>query len=74
MTPILCGPAVTVLTQPGDALYVQKVIDHLKPGDVVVIDAAGYEDVAVIGERLTCYMKRKGVVSWNPVTPPMPRL
>ena len=56
----LCGPAVTVLTRPGDALYVQKVIEFLQPGDVVVIDAAGYKDVAVIGERLAHYMKLRG--------------
>ena len=56
----LCGPAVTVLTRPGDALYVQKVIEVLQPGDVVVIDAAGYKDVAVIGERLAHYMKLRG--------------
>ncbi|HUR56976.1 MAG TPA: hypothetical protein VM029_04670 [Opitutaceae bacterium] len=56
----LCGPAVTVLTRPGDALYVQKVIEHLHAGDIVVIDAAGYQDVAVIGERLAGYMKLKG--------------
>lgn len=57
----ICGPAVTVLTRPGDALYVQAVIEHIQPGDVVVIDAAGYKDVAVIGERLAGYMKRQGV-------------
>jgi 4-hydroxy-4-methyl-2-oxoglutarate aldolase len=56
----LCGPAVTVLTRPGDALYVQAVIEVLQPGDIVVIDAAGYKDVAVIGERLAHYMKLRG--------------
>jgi 4-hydroxy-4-methyl-2-oxoglutarate aldolase len=56
----VCGPAITVLTRPGDALYVQKVIEFIQPGDVVVIDAAGYKDVAVIGERLAHYMKQRG--------------
>lgn len=56
----LCGPALTVLTQPGDALYVQKAIDLVQPGDVVVIDATGSRDVAVIGERLASFMKWKG--------------
>src|SRR5262245_3651747 len=56
----VCGPAVTVLTRPGDALYVQKVIEFVKPGDVIVIDAAGYKDVAVMGERLAYYMKLRG--------------
>jgi len=57
----LCGPALTVLTRPGDALYVQKCIELIQPGDVVVIDAAGYRDVSVIGERLAYYMKLKRV-------------
>src|SRR6476646_4849136 len=56
----LCGPALTVLTQPGDALYVQKAIDLIQPGDVVVIDATGCRDVAVIGERLASFMKWRG--------------
>jgi regulator of RNase E activity RraA len=58
----LVGTACTVLTRPGDALYVQKVIDVAKPGDVVVIDAGDIRDVACIGERLGYYMKLKGVV------------
>ena len=33
------GTALTVLTRPGDALYVQKAIDETKPGDVVIISA-----------------------------------
>lgn len=56
----LCGPALTVLTQPGDALYVQRAIDLVQPGDVVVIDATGCRDVAVIGERLAYFMKLRG--------------
>lgn len=54
------GSACTVLTRPGDALYVQKVIDVLQPGDVVVIDAGDIRDVACIGERLSYYMMRNG--------------
>ncbi len=56
----VCGPALTVLTRPGDALWVQVAIEYIRPGDVVVIDAAGYPDVAVIGERLTHFMKLAG--------------
>lgn len=55
------GPALTVLTKPGDALFVQKAIDVAQPGDVIVIDASGYKDVSVIGERLTYFFQRKGV-------------
>jgi 4-hydroxy-4-methyl-2-oxoglutarate aldolase len=56
------GSALTVLTKPGDALYVQKAIDMTRPGDVVVIAASGYKDVCVIGERLGYFFKLKGAV------------
>jgi 4-hydroxy-4-methyl-2-oxoglutarate aldolase len=56
------GSALTVLTRPGDALYVQKAIDETKPGDVIVIAAGGYKDVCVIGERLGYFFKLKGAV------------
>lgn len=56
------GTALTVLTRPGDALYVQKAIDETRPGDVIVISAGGYKDVCVIGERLGYFFKRKGAV------------
>lgn len=51
------GPAVTVLTRPGDALFIQKVADIAKKGDVVVVDAGGNKDLAIIGERISYYMK-----------------
>jgi 4-hydroxy-4-methyl-2-oxoglutarate aldolase len=57
------GPALTVLTRPGDALYVQKAIDLTQPGDVIIIAAGGYKDVCVIGERLGYFFKRKGAVA-----------
>ena len=57
------GAALTVLTRPGDALYVQKAIDLTQPGDVIVIAAGGYKDVSVIGERLGYFFKRKGAVA-----------
>lgn len=57
------GAALTVLTRPGDALYVQKAIDLTQPGDVIVIGAGGYKDVSVIGERLGYFFKRKGAVA-----------
>ena len=55
------GPAVTVLTRPGDALYVAHAADIAQPGDVVVIDAGGAADLAVFGERIAAYMKNRHV-------------
>lgn len=56
------GTALTVLTKPGDALYVQKAIDLTQPGDVIVIAASGLKDICVIGERLGYFFRRKGAV------------
>src|SRR3981189_2747898 len=52
------GPAVTVLTRPGDALYVAHAADVAQPGDVIVIDAGGFDVLAVIGDRIAYYMMR----------------
>src|SRR5690625_5033776 len=51
------GPACTVLTKPGDALFLQKVADVAQKGDVVVVDAGGVKEMAVFGERIAYYMK-----------------
>jgi len=55
-----CGPAVTVWTRSGDALFVQKVADLIKPGDMVVIDAGGCKDLSIIGDRICGFMFRQG--------------
>ncbi len=52
------GPAVTVLTRPGDALYVAHAADVAQPGDVIVIDAGGFDDLSVIGDRIAYYMMK----------------
>jgi regulator of RNase E activity RraA len=51
------GPAVTVLTRPGDALYVIRAADVAQPGDVIVISGGGCADLAVIGDGIAYYMK-----------------
>lgn len=53
------GPAVTVLTRPGDALYVAAAADIAQAGDVIVIDSGGYQDSSIIGERIGYYMQQK---------------
>jgi regulator of RNase E activity RraA len=55
----ILGPAVTVLTRPGDALYVARAADIARTGDVIVIDSGGYKDVSIIGERIAYYMQEK---------------
>lgn len=53
------GPATTVLTRPGDTLFLAHAADIAQPGDVVVVDAGGYADVSVIGDGISYYMQVK---------------
>jgi 3-hexulose-6-phosphate synthase/6-phospho-3-hexuloisomerase len=56
----LCGPAVTVVTTPGDWSKPVQAIDQCKPGDVLVIDAAdGYP--ALWGGLASRTAKAKGL-------------
>jgi 4-hydroxy-4-methyl-2-oxoglutarate aldolase len=57
------GPAVTVLAQPGDTLYVAHAADIAQPGDIIVIDAGGVKELCVIGERIGYYMGTKRQVA-----------
>ncbi|GAB3264049.1 RraA family protein [Arthrobacter pigmenti] len=57
----LVGPAATVQTRPGDNLVVHKAVDLAKPGDVLVIDAGGQNDRAIVGGLLVSYAKSRGV-------------
>ncbi len=39
----LCGPALTVTLHAGDNLILHKALDIARPGDVLVVDAGGWE-------------------------------
>jgi len=68
--PTLAGPAYTVKTAPGDNLLVHKAIDTAKPGDVIVVDAGGFPDHAIIGELMAARAKQRGVaglVIWGAI-------
>lgn len=56
----ISGPAFTILTKPGDVLYVKKSLDLIQPGDVVVIDSGGIKDFAVFGDRFAEHCVRRG--------------
>jgi RraA family protein len=66
----LCGPAFTVRTAAGDNLLVHKAIDTAQKGDVIVVDAGGWLDNAIIGELMTARAKQRGVagmVIWGAI-------
>ena len=66
----LAGPAFTVKTAPGDNLLVHKALDMAKPGDVIVVDAGGYAEQAIIGELMATRAKQRGIaglVIWGAI-------
>ncbi len=66
----LAGPAFTVKTAPGDNLLVHKALDSARPGDVIVVDAGGFADQAIIGELMMSRARQRGVaglVIWGAI-------
>lgn len=57
----LVGRALTVQTRPGDNLVVHKAVDMAKPGDVLVIDAGGQTDRAIVGGLLGSYAQNRAI-------------
>ena len=60
----VCGPACTVKVFPGDNLMVHKALDVLEPGDVVVIDAGGSQQNAVLGDLISTKAKHRGAAGF----------
>jgi RraA family protein len=66
----LAGPAFTVKTTPGDNLLVHKALDTARPGDVIVVDAGGINENAIIGELMMSRARQRGVaglVIWGAI-------
>ena len=60
--PRLFGRAVTAACEPPDFGAVPYALEVIKPGDVLVIAAGGHLGVAMIGEVLGGYLRRRGGV------------
>jgi regulator of RNase E activity RraA len=60
----LVGTAFTVRTRPGDNLIVHKAIDMAAPGDVIVVDAGGALENALIGELMTGWARKRGIAGF----------
>ncbi len=48
----IVGSALPVLTVAGDNRAVIDALDHIQPGDVLIINAAGYDGRAILGDNL----------------------
>ena len=60
----MVGTAFTVRTRPGDNLMVHKAIDMAAPGDVIVVDAGGALENAIIGELMSGWAQKRGVAGF----------
>ncbi|HZD20564.1 MAG TPA: RraA family protein [Burkholderiales bacterium] len=66
----LAGPAFTVRTAAGDNLLVHKALDTAQKGDVIVVDAGGWLENAIIGELMMSRARQRGVagiVIWGAI-------
>ena len=68
----LIGPAYTVKVPAGDNLMAHMALDYAQPGDIIVIDGAGYADRALLGGMMLAYAEERHlggfVVSLEAVT------
>lgn len=56
----VCGPAVTVLTHPGDNWMLHVAAELLQPGDVLVIACSAPNSDGMFGELLATSFKARG--------------
>lgn len=67
---VLAGPALTVRCRPGDNLMLHKALQMVQPGDVIVVDAGGAVDNAIMGELMLAravQSKAAGVVIYGAI-------
>ncbi len=57
----LLGVALTVKLPVGDNLAAQAALDYAQPGDIIVLDGAGYTDRALLGGMMLEYAKIKKI-------------
>jgi RraA family protein len=56
----MAGTAVTVRVRAGDNLVLHRALDHVRPGDVLVVDAGGVAAQAVTGKIMLTYLESIG--------------
>src|SRR6478609_4558154 len=56
----MAGTAVTVRVRAGDNLVLHRALDHVRAGDVLVVDAGGETAQAVTGKIMLRYLESIG--------------
>jgi len=57
----IAGPAITVREVAGGNLMTHKALEIANPGDVIVIDAGGYKDRAILGYIMASVAQKRGI-------------
>ncbi|MGN0837676.1 MAG: RraA family protein [Pyramidobacter sp.] len=57
----LLGTAITVKAPIGDNLFFHEAIDLAQPGDVIVVDGAGFSNRSLAGEIMMKFCQYKGI-------------
>jgi 4-hydroxy-4-methyl-2-oxoglutarate aldolase len=57
----VAGPAVTVLSHPGDNLMIHAAVEICRPGDVLVVALVSESTEGMFGELLACSVRAHGV-------------
>lgn len=60
----ITGTACTVKVFPGDNLMVHKALDIAQPGDIIVVDGAGSETNAIVGDLIATKAKHRGIAGF----------
>lgn len=60
----LLGPAVTVKVPEGDNVFLHLAMEVAQPGDVIVVDGAGCESRALMGEMMFTYAQSRGIAGF----------
>lgn len=56
----MLGTAVTVRVRAGDNLVLHRALDHVRSGDVLVVDAGGETGQAVTGKIMLSFLEKAG--------------
>jgi len=58
---IMVGTAFTIRVPQGDNLMFHAAMDLAKSGDIIMIDAGGFENRAIFGELMATYCRSRGI-------------
>ncbi|MEZ5715574.1 MAG: hypothetical protein R3D85_10635 [Paracoccaceae bacterium] len=62
--PVICGPAITAKCTPGDNQAMVRALSEVRPGDVLVVDAQGFDTWCLGGEQLLTHARdRNGLAA-----------